>query len=83
MALTPDEIDAMPEYTAAQELKLAKMARREIMELGQSNAHNGRMKTRADLPALEATISNLEDQVASEAAGGAGLGNITVRIGRR
>ncbi|HEV7299709.1 MAG TPA: hypothetical protein VGN72_10120 [Tepidisphaeraceae bacterium] len=63
--LTPEEIDALPDYTPAQELKLYRHIRRRIAEGGQAIGHTGKQWQQVDLKALDAIIKDLEEKVAA------------------
>lgn len=62
---TPDEIDAMPDYTDAQ---LLKMYRRALLDLAthKSVEVNGRNLSRADEKFVRDMIEWLEDRIAGE-----------------
>lgn len=82
MALTPDEIDALPTYTSAQHLKMWQRADIELAQAGVSYAVQGRTLTRNDADKVRAQINYWAEQVASESAGEAGSGNVLVRFGQ-
>lgn len=82
MAMTPSEIDALPDYTAAQLLKVLERNIVEVHTGGQSYGINGRQYTRADLESLYAQRDKLRAEVAEEDAGTQGGGNVLVRFGQ-
>ena len=70
MAMTPAQIDAMDDYTAAQHLKMWKRADIEVAQFGQSQAIAGRSLNRADAGLIRGQIEFWQEQVNADDAGG-------------
>ena len=68
MALTPEEIDALPDYTDAQLLKLYRSALADLGSDGKAIGHDGRQLTRADEKFVWSMIEKLEERVAADDA---------------
>jgi hypothetical protein len=81
MPLTPSQIDALPTYTAAQQLKMWQRASIEVAGNGQSSAVNGRQLNRSNADEILKMIVHWQEQVEAEAAGEYGGGNVLVRFG--
>lgn len=82
MPLTPEDIDNLPTFTTAQLLKLTEWQIAQITATGQSLGQDGRTLTRANLPELNKQRENLKAEVATEAAGENGDGNVLARYRR-
>ena len=80
--MTPDEIDALPSYTAAQLLKVVERNIVEVTTGGQSYGINGRQLTRANLPELFKQRDALKAEIQEAAATTNGGGNVLVRFGQ-
>lgn len=81
MPLTPDQIDALPIYSAAQHLKMWKRADIEIAERGVSYAISGRELRRNDATHVQAQIIYWEQQAAIEADPSSANGIALVKFG--
>jgi len=73
MAITTTTIDALPDYTDAQMLKLVKHAISQILGGAQSYSINGRSFTSADLDKLKGMLTFYEDRVVDSASDGGGI----------
>lgn len=67
MAITTTQLDALPDYTDAQMVKVCKKAIVDILAGGQNYSINGRTLSRADLDKVTNMLSFFEERV--EAAG--------------
>lgn len=81
MALTPQQIDALPTYTAAQHLKMWLKADLEVAACGSSNSINGRSLTRANEKEITAKITFWTEQAYLEANPNDGGAIALVRYG--
>lgn len=63
--ITPEDIDAMPEFTDAQMLKLYRQALVDLADTGKATGHNGRQLTRADEEFVWRMVQRLEVRVQS------------------
>lgn len=82
MAISIAEIEALPDYTDAHQLKLAKYTLAVIKGGGQARGIDGRMKTEADIAKIEKHIEWLESRINAETAE-ATSGIALVRYGER
>lgn len=68
MPITSADIAALPTYTNAEIVKSLRVTIVQIALGGQSRGIDGRMKTEADLPKLQAALAYFEELVDVEAA---------------
>lgn len=66
MPISAADIDALPDYTDAQLLKLARSQVTQILATGQAYDMNGRSLTRTDLPKIQEFIEWLEGRIDAE-----------------
>lgn len=82
MPIDPDNIDALPDYTAAQRLKMVRAAIMNLLTTGQSytisEAGGGRTKVSASLDQLRAMEKELEQEVASSSETDTDAGGLAV-----
>ena len=81
MALTPEEIDALPVYTSSQQLKLWMRASIEVAQAGVSMAISGRSLTRNNAAEIRQMIDYWDARVQAEASGDNGGGIALVQFG--
>lgn len=67
MPIQPSDIDALPTYTAAQQLKMWQKASIDLAAAGQSVAINGRTLTRSDAGLVQRMIDYWRQQAYAEA----------------
>jgi len=75
------DIDSLQSFTAAELLKLCNHNIAMINAGGQAKGIGGRNLTQADLVTLYDERRRLQEEVAAEAAGANGSGNVLVRFG--
>jgi len=63
MPISPSDIDALPDFTPAQQLKVWQKASVDIALTGQHYDQNGRTLTRADLAEVQKMIAFWQAQV--------------------
>lgn len=82
MALTPEQIDALPEYTTAQQLKLWRYTLADLATKPNIRGVDGNNYTEKDISKIQSIIKDLEAKLAAEGAGVSGFGNVLVRVKR-
>lgn len=77
MPITTAQIDALPDYTTAQRLKMYRAQEMSILAAGQSYDVDGQQKTAAALAEVRKAIKELEAEVeAEDSTSGNGFGLI-------
>lgn len=79
MVMTPEEIDALPTYSARQQLKLWQRASIELATAGVSYAISGRSLTRNNASEVAKMLDYWQEQVAIEDAEGGGNVLVTIK----
>lgn len=77
MAITPAQIDAMPDYTSAQMLKLWRKAQVDVATAGTSTVFNGRTLVRSDAEEIRKQIVFWQGQAIQDANPGQGMTSLS------
>lgn len=78
MPVDPNAIDALPEYTTAQRLKMYRKAEMDILAAGQSYSVEERQKMSAQLSEIRQAIKELEQEVATATEDSVDAGGLAI-----